>query len=72
MKTSQRTETKTLESVKAYICLFLMEGHTTYRIAVNPTIEGIEKQFKEQLGKNKVTAKKFFEIDRLTGSFEEF
>lgn len=72
LRTSERSEKKALESIKAYICLFRMEGHKTYRIAVHPTIEGIEKQFREQIGKNKVVAKKFFEINRLEGTFEEF
>jgi hypothetical protein len=49
-----------------------MAGHRTYRVMVNGSVEAIEKQLKEQLGKNIVTEKRFYEIDRLTGNMEEF
>lgn len=58
--------------IKGYVCLFKMEGHYTYRIMSAPKITTIEKQLKNQIGPNKIIAKKFFEIDRVTGSFEEF
>lgn len=60
------------KEIKSYVCMFLLEGHRTWRVTLGRTVEQIEWQLKTQLGKNKVTKKKFFEIDRLTGSFEEF
>lgn len=58
--------------VKGYVCLFKIDGHRTFRITHASSVKNIEKQLKNALGKHKVTEKKFFEIDRITGSFEEF
>lgn len=58
--------------LKYFICLFKMEGHETWRLQTGKSIQQIEQYLKSQLGTHIVTAKKFFEIDRITGSFEEF
>lgn len=58
--------------LKYYVCLFKMEGHETFRMQTGKTVNDIEYYLKTQIGKNKVTARKFFEIDRLTGKIEEF
>lgn len=58
------------ETPKYFICLFKKEGHTTWRIVTGDTLEQVENSIK--LTKAKITARKFFEIDRLTGEMEEF
>jgi len=60
------------KELKYYVCLFKLKEHETYRIVSMRSVEECEKYLKTQLGKNIVTSKKFFEIDRLTGKFEEF
>ncbi len=62
----------TPDQLKYYVCLFQLEGHTTWHGMFNKTVEGIERQLKPPQNRTKVTAKKFFEIDRITGTFEEF
>ena len=60
------------KELKSCICLFKMEGHQTWRVLLMRDADAVELYFKTQVGKNKVTQKKFFEIDRITGTFEEF
>ena len=61
-----------LHTLKGYICLFKIEGHRTYRVMTNSSIEAIELHLKTQTSGQKITMKKFFEVDRLTGTLEEF
>ena len=58
--------------LKYYVCIFKIEGHNTWHGMFNKSVEGIEKELKPPVFRAKITAKKFFEIDRLTGNFEEF
>lgn len=60
------------KELKYFICLFKLEGHRTWRMLIHGTMEGLELQLKPPHNKAKITAKKFFEIDRLTGLMEEF
>jgi hypothetical protein len=60
------------KELKYYICLFTLQGHRTWRMIIHPTVEGIERQLKPPHNRTKVTAKKFFEVNRLTGEMEEF
>ena len=57
---------------KSYLCLFQVDGHRTWRQTNASTIEKIEHTLKTNLGKAKLTKKKFFEIDLNNGTFEEF
>lgn len=62
-----------LHEHKSYLLLFTLEGHRTWRKIEGQTIEKIENNLKINLPKNnKITAKKFFEIDHNLGTFEEF
>jgi hypothetical protein len=58
------------ENPKYFMCLFMLENHTTWRLVVEGSLEKIG----DQLGKckDKVLKKRFFEIDRVTGEMEEF
>lgn len=63
------------KDLKYIVCLFRYEGMTHpehYRIIVQDSVNNVEKQLKEQMGGHKILQKKFFEVDRKTGSFEEF
>lgn len=63
---------KPKNELKYVVCLFKMEGHETYRAIIGGDEVQCDNQLKTQLGQNVVTSKKFFEINRLTGTFEEF
>lgn len=60
------------EELKFYLLLFRLEGHETWHGLFSKKMEIIEKQLKPPQNNTKITAKKWFEIDRLTGNFEEF
>ncbi len=56
------------KQLKYFICLFKLEGHTTWRLTSSTSVDIIEKSLKLA----KVTHKRYYEIDRLTGIMEEF
>ena len=60
------------KELKYFFCLFTLEGHKTWRMLMHSTLEGLEKQLKPPHNGARVTAKRFFEIDRVTGKMEEF
>lgn len=60
-----------IKEPKYLILVFKIEGHSTWRMLSGPD----EKQIMAQLTSRefpKVTAKKFIEIDRITGKIEEY
>lgn len=69
--TEQKKHYAKPEELKYYVLIFQMVGHETWHWIPGKTMEVIDKQLKAMTGV-KITAKKFFEIDRLTGTFEEF
>lgn len=54
--------------LKYYLCLFKLVGHTTYHGTFGRSVDEIMSS----VDKTKITSKKFYEIDRLTGKIEEF
>ncbi len=60
------------KELKTYMCLYTVENHRTFRMMLGDTVDIIDHQLKTNIGKNKVTAKRYYEIDSLTGNFEEF
>lgn len=72
MKTSEKTEEKVLKNPKAIVCLYKINGHKTFRIVNCKSIEDVEKHLKVGCNNQKITAKKFFEVDLLAGTLEEF
>lgn len=59
------------EIPKYFLCLFKVEGHATWRSIMVPTLEKVDDQLKNQTGKNKITERKVFVIDRTAGTLEE-
>lgn len=59
-----------LSPKKRYVCLYQVKGHRTWRMQLRDTVEAVEKVF--HADKVTPTVKKFFEIDLITGTFEEF
>lgn len=59
------------EDLRYLFCLFKIEGHQTWRLHEGKTVEKIELHLRTQIGKNKVTEKKFYEVNRLTAEIKE-
>ena len=60
-----------ITELKAIICLYQMENHNTWHVQHTKNMDAMNNYLRDiqAQSKNKVTAKKFFEIDRITGSF---
>ncbi len=55
----------------SYAVMFTIEGHATWRISLYPGKADFDDYLSKQINHPKITAKKFFVIDRITGNITE-